>query len=54
MSPSPVPARPLRRIRPEHRPAVEALARRIADQVTRLLAEEAERDPRLAAALRTR
>jgi hypothetical protein len=54
MSPSPVPARPLRRIRPEHRPAVEALARRIADQVAELLADEARRDPRLAAALRAR
>jgi hypothetical protein len=54
MSSSPVPARPLRRIRPEHRPAVEALAHRIAEEVARLLAEEAERDPRLAAALRAR
>jgi hypothetical protein len=48
-----VPVRPLRRIRPEHRREVEALAQRIAEEVTRLLAEEARRDPRLAAALRT-
>jgi len=52
MSPPPVSDRSLRRIRPEHRPEVEALARRVADEVARLLAEEARRDPRLAAALR--
>lgn len=43
--------RALRRIRPEHRRDVEAIVGRIARRVELLLAEEAARDPRLAAAL---
>jgi hypothetical protein len=42
--------RALRRIRPEHRRDVEALVGRIARRVERLIAEEAARDPRFAAA----